>query len=150
MKIIIGCDKLGIDLKNLIIDTFSKKGHEFTDVGVNPGEDVDYPITGEKVAEGVASGGYERGILICGTGIGMAIAANKVPGVRAAVCHDIYSTERSVLSNNAQVMSMGAIVIGPATATTLVDRWLSLKFDEKSQSAPKVEKLNQIDQKYKK
>ena len=83
-------------------------------------------------------------MLLCGTGIGMQICANKVPGVYAAVCHDIYSTERSILSNNCNMMCMGALVIGPATAIALTDRWLSLHFDENGRSAGKVKKMRAI------
>ena len=119
MKIAIGCDKLGVDLKNKLISVFSEKGHEFTDFGVGSCEDVDYPEIGKAVAEAVADKKFDRGILICGTGIGMCITANKVKGAYAAVCHDLYSTQRSILSNNANIMCMGALVIGPATAEAL-------------------------------
>lgn len=148
MKIAIGCDKLAVDMKQSIIEAFTKKGHEFVDFGVRPGEDVDYPEIGEKVASEVADGTFERGILICGTGIGMAISANKVPGIRAAVCHDVYSTERSILSNNANILCMGALVIGPATASALVDKWLGLTFVE-GPSSIKIRKIGEIDRKYK-
>ncbi len=144
MKIAIGCDNLAVDLKNKIIEEFSAKGHEFKDFGVYTKDPMDYPDIAEIVAKEVASGAYERGILICGTGIGMQICANKVDGVYAAVCHDIYSTERSILSNNCNMMCMGALVIGPATASTLVDTWLSLKFDENGRSVGKVAKMRAI------
>ena len=97
-----------------------------------------YPDVAVKVAEAVARGEYERGILVCGTGIGMAIAANKVPGIRAAVCHDPFSTERSRKSNNAQIMCMGERVIGVELAKYLVDIWLECEFAGGG-SAPKVE-----------
>lgn len=148
MKIAIGCDKLAVDMKQGIIEAFAKKVHEFTDFGVKPGEDVDYPEIGEKVASEVAAGKFERGILLCGTGIGMAISANKVPGIRAAVCHDVYSTERSILSNDANILCMGALVIGPATANALVDKWLGLTFAE-GPSSIKIKKIGDIDKKYK-
>ncbi|SCP98421.1 RpiB/LacA/LacB family sugar-phosphate isomerase [Anaerobium acetethylicum] len=147
MKIAIGCDNLAMDLKNKVIEEFTKRGHTFVDMGCNGNDSVDYPEIGEKVADAVAAGDFERGILICGTGIGMSITANKVPGVFAAVCHDIYSTERSILSNNAQIMCMGALVIGPSTAITLVDRWLGLTFKE-SPSAKKIAKIKEIEAKH--
>jgi len=144
MKIAIGSDNLGYGLKQEIIQELMKQGHEVKDYGSFEGEVCDYPDTALLVADAVAAREYQRGILICGTGIGMQIAANKVEGVYAAVCHDIYSTERSVLSNNANVMCMGAIVIGSATAKTLVDKWLSLEFKE-SPSLRKINKIKEIE-----
>jgi len=140
MKIAIGCDKLGVDIKNNLIKIFSEKGHEFTDFGVGPCEDIDYPVVGAKVAKAVAAGEFDRGILICGTGIGMCITANKVKGAYAAVCHDLYSTQRSILSNNANIMCMGALVIGPANAEALTEVWLGLTF-KPGRSTPKIEKI---------
>lgn len=149
MDIAIGCDKLAVGMKERLIEVFGKKGHTFTDMGVFPGEDVDYPEIAEKVAGAVASGGYARGILLCGTGIGMAMSANKVPGIRAAVCHDIYSAERSILSNNAHVLCLGALIIGQATAEAVTARWLELEFKE-GPSSIKVEKINRLDAAYRK
>ena len=144
MKLAIGCDNLAVDLKNKIIEEFTKRGYEFKDFGVYNSDPMDYPDIAETVAKEVGAGNFERGILICGTGIGMQICANKIDGVYAAVCHDIYSTERSILSNNCNMMCMGALVIGPATAETLVERWLSLSFDENGRSAGKVAKMRAI------
>ncbi|MGI6160902.1 MAG: RpiB/LacA/LacB family sugar-phosphate isomerase [Christensenellales bacterium] len=136
MKIAIGNDQHGLEFKNLIVNTFPE--HEFVDVGTNDTSPANYPDYAKEVATLVASGECDRGILCCGTGIGMAIAANKVKGCYAAVCHDVYSTERSILSNNSNVLCMGALVIGKKTCETLVKLWLSLEFDEKSASAQKV------------
>jgi len=97
-----------------------------------------YPHIGLNVARAVAAGEADRGLLICGTGIGMAISANKVPGIRATVAHDSYSVERSVLSNNCQVLTLGARVIGAELALRLVEEWLTYTFDETSASADKV------------
>jgi ribose 5-phosphate isomerase B len=144
MKVAVGSDHLGIGLKNKIISEFSKKEYEFEDYGVYNEQPIDYPDIALKVAKAVVAGEYERGILICGTGIGMAISANKVKGVYAAVCHDLYSTERSILSNNIQIMCMGALVIGPATAISLLDRWLKLEF-KNSPSAKKIAKIKAIE-----
>lgn len=140
MKIAIGCDELGVNLKNKLISKFSEQGHEFTDFGVGPDDKIDYPDIGFEVATAVAAGKFDRGILICGTGIGMNITANKVKGAYAAVCHDVYSTQRSILSNNANIMCMGAIVIGTATAETLTDIWLGLTFVD-GRSTPKIQKI---------
>lgn len=140
MKLAIACDNLALDLKNKVMDKLVKDGHEVKDFGCYTADAVDYPEYGEIVARAVAAGEFERGILICGTGIGMSITANKVKGCYAAVCHDIYSTERSILSNDCNIMCMGALVIGPATATTLVDKWMSLSFKE----SPSLKKINMI------
>ena len=108
---------------------------------------MDYPDIALNVAERVASGECERGILVCGTGIGMCITANKVPGVRAALCHDTYSAERARKSNDAQVITMGARVIGPELAKAIIDAWLVSEFAGGG-STVKVEKMNRVDEKY--
>lgn len=141
MKISIGCDELGIGYKNMLIDTFTKKGHEFVDAGSFTGETINYPSVADKAIKAMTKGDCERCILICGTGIGMALAANKIKGAYAAVCHDIYSTQRSILSNNCNTMCMGALVVGPKTVETLVDIWLGLKFDTSSRSYEKVQEI---------
>ena len=148
MKISIGCDELGIDLKKMIIDVFSVKGHEFSDVGVIKGETVNYPSVAYNAVKEMTEGDCERCILICGTGIGMALAANKIEGAYAAVCHDVYSTERSILSNNANTMCLGALVIGPKTAEKLVELWLGLTFDSSSRSYEKVQEIYAIESKF--
>ena len=112
MKLAIGCDEAAYNLKVEIMKHLDDLGIEYEDFGADAGEVILYPDVAVKVAEAVARGDFERGILVCGTGIGMAITANKVPGIRAAVCHDPFSTERSRKSNNAQIMCMGERVIG--------------------------------------
>ena len=147
MKIVIGCDEAGCGLKHIIIDLLQKEGIEVTDEGCRDDEVVLYPNIDERVANIVADGEADRGILICGTGIGMAMAANKVKGIRAAVCHDPFSTERSRKSNDAQIMCMGARVIGPELAKMLVKLWLTCDFAGGG-SAPKVEAIKQMEEKY--
>ena len=147
MKIAIGCDEAGCGLKQIIIDLLQKEGIEVTDEGCRDDEVVLYPNIAERVANIVADGEADRGILICGTGIGMAMAANKVKGIRAAVCHDPFSTERSRKSNDAQIMCMGARVIGPELAKMLVKLWLTCDFAGGG-SAPKVEAIKQMEEKY--
>ncbi|HWK79670.1 MAG TPA: RpiB/LacA/LacB family sugar-phosphate isomerase, partial [Thermomicrobiales bacterium] len=107
-----------------------------------------YPEIGVTVAQAVAGGDAWRGLLICGTGIGMAISANKVPGIRATVAHDSYSVERSIRSNNCQVLALGARVIGPELALRLVREWLSYEFDDASPSAAKVALLTELEHSY--
>jgi ribose 5-phosphate isomerase B len=145
MKISIGCDELGIGYKNMVKEVFSKKGHEFVDVGAFEGEKVNYPSIAYKAVKQMTDGDCERCILICGTGIGMALTANKIKGAYAAVCHDIYSAQRSILSNNCNTMCMGALVIGPKTAEELVNIWLGLEFDPSSRSMPKVQEIYDIE-----
>lgn len=146
MKIAIGNDQWGYDFKEMIVEQFGKKGHEFVDVGSYSKDPVSYPEIAYQVSTKVANGECDRGILICGTGIGMAMAANKVKGAYAAVCHDVYSAQRSILSNNGNILCMGALVVGAKTAETLTDIWLDLEFDPESASAKKVAKIYEIEE----
>ena len=148
MRILLGSDHLGFSLKEDLKVYLESLGHEAVDVGTHNGEvPVDYPDIGVALAERIARGEFDRGILICGTGIGMAMVANKLPGVRAACCHDPYSAERARKSNDAQVMTMGAEVVGPSLARTLVDHWLASEFAGGG-SARKVEKIKALDERF--
>lgn len=140
MSIAIGCDEAGFELKEKVKNYLIKLGQEVEDYGVYNTDPVLYPDIAVDVARSIAEGKHQRGILICGTGIGMAIAANKVPGIRAAVCHDAYSTERARKSNDAQIMAMGARVIGEELAKLLVTVWLNSEF-QGGGSTSKVEKI---------
>ena len=146
IRLALGADSAGTALKNLLRDKLKKDARvvvrDFGDVG----DEVAYPHVGLAVAEAVARGEADRAILICGTGIGMAISANKVPGIRATVAHDSYSVERSVLSNNCQILTLGARVIGPELALRLAQEWLGYTFDEASASAPKVAVITAYEQ----
>lgn len=140
-RIAVGADDAGLGLKDALADVLraDPRVELVEDFGVvDSADERSYPDVGLAVAQGVATGSYDRALLVCGTGIGMAISANKVAGVRATVAHDAYSVERSVLSNNCQVLALGARVIGPELAKHLVDEWLGLHFDEESPSAAKV------------
>jgi ribose 5-phosphate isomerase B len=148
MEIIIGSDDIGFALKEDLKAYLTGLGHLITDMGCESSAvPVDYPDVAVKVAESIAQGRCDRGILICGTGIGMAIAANKVPGVRAACCHDPYSAERARKSNNAQIITLGAQIVAPTLARLLVDRWLQSEF-QGGRSVPKVEKIDAMDSQY--
>src|SRR5215213_2953174 len=138
--IAIGADNAGADMKNALKEQLEADPRvEVVDLGVpDASDDRAYPHVGIDVAQAVARGKARRGLLVCGTGIGMAISANKVPGVRATVAHDSYSVERSVLSNDCQVLTLGARVIGLELAKRLVDEWLGYEFDPSSPSAAKV------------
>jgi ribose 5-phosphate isomerase B len=145
MKIGIGSDHNGYDLKEYIKQYLDQKAIEYVDMGCYSREEVDYPDVATAVALEIKNGNLDRGILVCGTGIGVAIAANKVPGIRAAQCHDTYSAERARKSNNAQIMTLGAKVIGPEAALKVVEAWLNSEF-QGGNSARKVEKIMQFEE----
>lgn len=140
MKVAIGCDEAAYALKEEVKAHLLSQGVEVDDYGTQAGETALYPDVAFEVAGRVAAGQYSRAILMCGTGIGMAISANKVPGVRAAQAHDPYSAERARKSNDAQIVTMGARVIGPELAKSVVDAWMRSEF-EGGPSAPKVERI---------
>jgi ribose 5-phosphate isomerase B len=146
-KLVIGSDHFGLPLKNLIRDYLREKGYEVDDIGTNSDEPVDYPDIAEQLANEVSIRNYERGVLICGTGAGMAIVANKVPNVRAVAVYDPYTAERAIASNDAQVITLGSQIMGVEVAKKLVDIWLEAEF-KGGRSAHKVKKMEDIDQKY--
>lgn len=144
MKLAIGCDEAAFDLKELIKQHLTGKGLDVTDFGTSEAEPVHYPNIAFAVAEKVAQGEFDRAVLLCGTGIGMAIAANKVHGIRAAQCHDTYSAERASKSNDAQIITIGARVVGPELAKAIVDTWLGASFDG-GHSVPKVNRIKEYE-----
>ena len=146
-KLVIGSDHFGLPLKNLIRDYLREKGYKVDDIGTNSDEPVDYPDIAEQLAIEVSIRNYERGVLICGTGAGMAIVANKVPNVRAVAVYDPYTAERAIASNDAQVITLGSQIMGIEVAKKLVDIWLEAEF-KGGRSTPKVKKMENIDQKY--
>jgi len=131
----------------LLKEHIQAQGHACDDLGTLTHDPVDYPDIALRVAEDIASGKHERGILICGTGIGMAIVANKVPGVRAAQVSDVYQAERARKSSDAQIMTLGAQVVGSELAKMLVDAWLRSEYAG-GRSAPKVDKIKAIDERF--
>lgn len=145
--IVIGSDHFGLPLKNILRDYMRAKGFQVDDMGVDSDAPVDYPDIGAMLAEQVRAGKYDRGVLICGTGAGMAIVANKVPGIRAVCINDPYIAERARASNDAQIVTLGSQVVGSETAKKLIDIWLASEF-QGGRSAPKVAKINQLDEKY--
>ncbi len=146
MKLAIGCDEAGFYLKEEVKKHLEKAGHEIVDVGVYNTDPAMYPDVAAAVAGKVLDKEVTRGILICGTGIGMAMTANKFHGIRAAVCHDSFSTERSIKSNNAHIMCMGARVIGSELAKQLVDMWISYEYVD-GPSTPKIDRMMHYDAK---
>lgn len=145
--IVIGCDNNAIGLKNELIKYMESKNVPYEDAGVNDKEDTCYyPLVAKTVCEKIIESNYEKhGVLICGTGLGMAITANKFKGIRAGVCHDNYSAERLALSNNGNVLCMGALIIGPALAKKVLGEWLELEFVDSS-STPKVNAIINIEE----
>ena len=144
MKLAIGCDEAAYELKMIIKKHLQLAGHDITDMGCHDGAAVLYPNIAFVVAENVMRGNAERAILLCGTGIGMAISANKVQGIRAAQCHDTYSAERASRSNDAQIITIGARVVGPELAKAIVDKFLESTFDG-GKSQPKVDLISQYE-----
>lgn len=128
MKIVIGCDHAGFPLKQTVIDSVQAAGHEVIDVGTFNAEPVDFPDFTKKLGEKVQSGEAERGILICGSGIGACIAANKMKGVYASIAHDTYSAAQGVLHDNMNVLCLGGRVIGHETAKVLVPAFLNARY----------------------
>jgi ribose 5-phosphate isomerase B len=137
-KIAIGCDPNANELKAVVKQQLADLGYEYEDYG---SEDPIYANVAIKVAEQVAAGVHERGILICGTGIGMCITANKVSGVYAALCADAYSTERSIKSNNANIMTLGSQVTGSELAKSLVKIWMGSEYVPGGRSQPKIQRI---------
>ncbi|WP_413735732.1 ribose 5-phosphate isomerase B [Sodalis sp. RH21] len=144
LPIAIGCDDAATALKDILVDFLRKKGlavKDYSDTGEL------YPDIAVHLAEQIVNGEHERGILLCGTGIGMCISANKVPGIRAALCHDNYSAERARKSNNAQIITLGARVIGAELAKSIVASWLESEF-EAGGSGPKVDRISYYENKF--
>lgn len=133
MKIGIGSDQNGFELKEVIKAFLTEEKYDVVDYGCGPGEEVDYPNVSFEIAQAISEQKLDRGILICGTGIGVAIAACKYPGIRAALCHDTYSAERAQLSNNAQILTMGAQIIGAEVAKKVVKAYLNVEWAQGSE-----------------
>lgn len=146
MKIAIGCDHAAVEMKTAVMSLLDKSGAEVMDFGTNGPESVDYPDFGEKVARAVQTGEADRGILICGTGIGMSITANKFTGIRAALCSEPFSARMSRMHNNANVLVMGARVIGPSLAEEITKTWLETAF-EGGRHANRLKKIALIEEK---
>ena len=144
--IVLGSDHFGYPLKEDLKRYLTDLGHTVVDIGTDNADDpVDYPDVAVALANRVRSGEFDRGILVCGTGIGMAIVANKVPGVRASAAHDPYSAERARKSNDAQVLTMGSQIVGPALARNILDHWMASEFVG-GRSTAKVAKIKALDE----
>lgn len=129
MRIVIASDHAGVELRQEMAEEARSLGYEVVDLGPAPGEAVDYPVNGAKVGRLVAAGEFDLGMLVCGTGVGISIAANKVPGIRAVVCSEPFSAKLSRQHNDSNVLAVGARVIGPGLARLIVREWLTAEFE---------------------
>lgn len=145
MTIAIGCDHAGIELKEEIISLLKNLNIQFIDFGTDTPESVDYPDFGEKVSEAVSTGKIEKGILICGTGIGMSIVANKFPGIRASLCNELFTAKMSRLHNDANILVLGGRIVGKDLAKEIVRTWVNTPF-EGNRHSRRLDKISKIEE----
>ena len=145
MRVAIGADHAGFELKALIIDHLAKAGHELVDVGTHGPEPVDYPDYARAVAEAILSGKTDRGILVCGSGVGACVTANKLAGIRAGLCHDTYSARQGVEHDDMNVLCLGARVIGPELALELVSTFLAARFSGEERHRRRLAKIEALE-----
>jgi len=148
LKIAVGADHAGYSLKEDVLNEIIKLGHQGIDLGTNSSEPVDYPDFAEALGEAVARGDADRGILVCGSGVGVSVAANKIPDIRAGLCHDTYSAHQGVEHDDMNVLVMGARVIGPELARELVKTFLKAEFSGEERHVRRLEKVKAIERKY--
>ena len=148
MRIAIGADHAGFEMKRDLAAYVAKCGHEIIDMGTHTSAPVDYPDIAEAVAQAVRNGQSDRGIVVCGSGAGAAIAACKFPGIRAAVCHDAYSARQAVEHDDLNVLCLGSRVIGPALARTLIDTFLAASFSGEERHMARLAKIDAIESRY--
>ena len=141
--IALGCDHGGYDLKQVVIAYLEEKGIPYKDFGCMDKSSCDYPVFGRAAAEAVASGECEKGIVICTTGIGISIVANKVKGIRCALCHDCFSAKATRLHNNANILAMGGRVVGPGLAVKIVDTFLNTPFSEEERHIRRIKQIEE-------
>jgi len=146
MKIVTGGDHAGYSLKTKILPMLRDKGHEIEDMGSFDETPVDFPDIAAKVCAKILSGDAERGIMFCGTGVGASIACNKTPGIRAAVCHDIYTAHQCVEHDNVQIIALGAQIVGHTAAYELIELFLSARFSTSEEFRRRVAKLEKMDE----
>ncbi|BAS27918.1 ribose 5-phosphate isomerase B [Limnochorda pilosa] len=148
MRLVVGGDHAGYPLKRKMVEMLRSWGHDVTDVGTHSQDPVDFPDIAEELCEMIRTGQAERGIMICGTGVGASIAANKFPGIRAALCHDIYCAHQSVEHDDANVMCLGAWVVGEKLAYDLVQAYLNARHSQENEFQRRVAKLAEIEKRY--
>jgi ribose 5-phosphate isomerase B len=145
MRIVVGTDHAGFPLKQALIDEIERNGHDVVDVGTYNTEPVDYPDYAEAVGGAIASGDADRGVLICGSGVGASVAANKMRGIRSAVCHDTYSAHQGVEHDDMNVLTLGARVIGPEIAVELVRAFVNARFSGDERHVRRLKKVMAIE-----
>lgn len=148
MRIVIGADHAGFDLKQIIAEDLRRWGHEVIDKGTDSDDPVDYPDYAEAVALAIVDGEAERGVLICGSGVGASVAANKIPGIRAGLCHNTYAARQGVEHDDMNVLVLGARVIGIELARELVDNFLRAKFNGEERHRRRVGKIKALERRY--
>jgi len=148
MRIVLGCDHAGYDLKRELTGFLHDLGHEIIDVGTNSPDPVDYPDYAEALAKVIRENRADRGVLICGSGVGASIAANKIPGIRAGICHDTYSAHQSVEHDNVNVLVMGARIIGIALAKDIVQAFFGAEFTGEERHIRRLKKVKEIEERY--
>ena len=148
MRIAVGCDHAGFPLKGRAIAELRRLRHEVLDLGTHSEEPVDYPDFAQAVSEAIMRGEADRGLLICGSGVGASVAANKVPGVRAAVCHDTFSARQGVEDDDMNVLCLGARVVGPELALEIVCAWVGAVFSNAERHARRLAKVQAIEERY--
>ena len=148
MRIVIGADHAGLEMKRDLVGLLAQNGHEVMDIGAFTAAPVDYPDIADSVGQAVRNGQADRGIVVCGSGVGAAIAACKLPGIRASVCHDAYSARQAVEHDDLNVLCLGARVIGPAVARALVETFLAAQFSGEARHMTRLAKIDAIESRY--
>jgi len=148
MRIVVGCDHAGFALKNEVANALRQQGHQVTDVGTHSDAPVDYPDSAEAVGLAIRDGRAEKGVLICGSGVGASVAANKMPGIRAAVCHDGYSAHQGVEHDDMNVLVLGSRIVGTALALDLVTAFVGARFSAEERHVRRLEKVRTLEGRY--
>lgn len=145
MKLIVGADHAGYELKAIVVDALRQWGYDVEDAGTHSAEPVDFPDITRRVCDPVRNGSYDRGMLVCGTGIGASMAANKFPGIRAALAHDIYSAHQCVEHDDANVLCLGAQIVGERVALDLIRTYLAAELTQEEQFTRRIAKMAQLE-----
>jgi ribose 5-phosphate isomerase B len=148
MRVAVGADHAGFEMKRDLAGVLAQQGHEILDLGTHSSAAVDYPDIAEAVAMAIRNGQVDRGVIVCGSGAGVAVAASKFPGVRAAVCHDCYTARQAVEHDDVNVMCLGARVVGPALARTLAEAFLSASFSAEERHLRRLAKIDAIESRF--
>jgi RpiB/LacA/LacB family sugar-phosphate isomerase len=148
MRIVVGADHAGFQMKQFIADYLRQRGHEIVDKGTDSEQPVDYPDFAEAVGRAILDGAAERGVLVCGSGVGASVAANKMPGIRAGLCHNTYSARQGVEHDDTNVLVLGARVIGVELARELVDAFIGAKYTEEERHRRRVAKIAELEKRY--